>query len=61
MRTFANVLHLRAALKALCIQDDALLVMREHVACCEALDKAVIIAAIALADLAVHLHSIADI
>ena len=54
--TFANVLHFGPALKALCIQDDALLVVCEHVAGGEALQEAVIIAAIALADLAVHLH-----
>ena len=45
-----------AALEALCVQDDALLVVCEHVAGGEALQEAVVIAAVALTDLAVHLH-----
>ena len=50
------VLYLRPPFKSSCIQDDTLLVMREHVASGETLQKAVIIAAIPLADFAVHLH-----
>ena len=57
-RTFSQVLlvHLRSSLQTPGIQDDTLLVMREHVACGESLQEAVVIAAIPLADLAVHLH-----
>ncbi len=50
------LVHLRSSLQTPGIQDDTLLVMREHVACGEALQEAVVIAAIPLADLAVHLQ-----
>lgn len=45
-----------SALQASSIQDDALLVVSEHVACLEALHQAVLSAAFPLADLAVHLQ-----
>ena len=50
------LLHLRSSLQTPGIQNDTLLVMREHVACGEALQEAVVIAAISFADLAVHLQ-----
>lgn len=49
--------HLWALIKASCIQNNSLLVVREHIASFEALHKAVIMAAISLADLAMHLQS----
>ncbi len=57
-RTFSQVLvlHLGSSLQTPGIQDDTLLVMREHIACGETLQEAVVIAAIPFADLAVHLH-----
>ncbi len=56
--TLAKVfaVHLRSPLQTLGIQDDTLLVVGKHVAHCEALQKAVIIAAVPLADLAMHLQ-----
>ena len=51
------MVHHGAPLKSSCIQDDSLLVVREHVASFEALHKAVIVAAVSLADLAMHLQS----
>ena len=45
-----------SALQASSIQDDALLVVSKHVACCEALHKAVLSTAIPFADLAVDLQ-----
>ena len=50
-------IYLRPALQASSVQDDTLLVVREHVAGGEALQEAVIVAAVPLADLAVDLHA----
>ena len=58
-RTFGKlvVVYLRSSFKPNCIQDDTLLVVREHVASLKPLLEAVTVAAIPLADLAVHLHT----
>ena len=55
--TFAKLtgVHLGSPLHARRIQDDTHLVVSEHVADGETLQEAVIVAAVPLADLAVHL------
>lgn len=50
------VVHFWAPFQPLSIQDDTFLVVREHVACLEALQEAVVVVTVPLADLAVHLQ-----